>query len=39
VVLKRGPLSLVRTFEELVEKNSSGSGIESPEYGCRDPSR
>jgi hypothetical protein len=37
--LERGPLSLVSTVEELLEINNSGSGLESPEYGRRDPSR
>jgi hypothetical protein len=27
--LKRGPLSLVSTIEELLERKSSGSGVES----------
>jgi hypothetical protein len=36
---KRGPLSLVNATEELLERKSSGSGLESPEYGRRDPSR
>jgi hypothetical protein len=31
--LERGPLSLVST----IERNSSGSGQESREYGRRDP--
>jgi hypothetical protein len=35
----RGPLSLVSTIEELLGRKSSGSGIESREYGRRDPSR
>jgi hypothetical protein len=39
VGLERGPLSLVTTTEELLERKSSGSGIERREYGCRDPSR
>jgi hypothetical protein len=39
VVLERGPLSLVSTTEELLERKSSGSGLGSQEYGCRDPSR
>jgi hypothetical protein len=38
VGLKRGPLSLVNTTEELLERTSSGSGLEDREYGCRDPS-
>jgi hypothetical protein len=36
VVLKRGPLSLVDTIEELLERKSSGSSLESREYGRRD---
>jgi hypothetical protein len=32
VGLKRGPLSLLSTTEELLEKKSSGSGLESREY-------
>jgi hypothetical protein len=36
VGLKRGPLSLVSTIEELLERKSSGSDLESREYGCRD---
>jgi hypothetical protein len=39
VPLERGPLSLVSTIEELLERKSSGSGVEIWEYGCRDPSR
>jgi hypothetical protein len=38
VGLERGPLSLVSTIEELLERKS-GSGLESREYGRRDPSR
>jgi hypothetical protein len=38
VGLERGPLSLVSTFEELLERKSSGSCLESREYGRRDPS-
>jgi hypothetical protein len=34
--MERGPLSLVSTIEELLERKSSGSGLESPEYGSRD---
>jgi hypothetical protein len=30
---------LVSTIEELLERKSSGSGLESREYGRRDPSR
>jgi hypothetical protein len=33
VGLERGPLSLVSTIEELLERKSSGSGLESREYG------
>jgi hypothetical protein len=41
VGLERGPLSLVSITEELLEKKKkkSGSGLESREYGRRDPSR
>jgi hypothetical protein len=39
VGLERVPLSLVSTIEELLERKSSGSGLENREYGCRDPSR
>jgi hypothetical protein len=39
VGLERGQLSLVSTTEELLERNSSGSGLENREYGRRDPSR
>jgi hypothetical protein len=39
VGLERGPLSLVSTIEELLEIKSSGSGLETREYGSRDPSR
>jgi hypothetical protein len=38
VGLERGPLSLVSTTEELLQRKSSGSGLESGEYGRRDPS-
>jgi hypothetical protein len=34
VGLERGPLILVSTIEELLERNSTGSGLESREY-CR----
>jgi hypothetical protein len=37
--LERGPLSLVSTIEELLERKSSSSGLESREYGRTDPSR
>jgi hypothetical protein len=36
---ERGPLSLVSTIEELLGTKSSGSGLESREYGRRYPSR
>jgi hypothetical protein len=36
---ERGPLSLVSTIEELLERKNSGFGLESREYGHRDPSR
>jgi hypothetical protein len=39
VGLERGPLSLMSTIEELLERESSGSGLEMREYGRRDPSR
>jgi hypothetical protein len=39
VGLERGPLSLVSTTEELLDRKSSGSGIESREYGRGGPLR
>jgi hypothetical protein len=39
VGLERGPLSFVSTIEELLERKSSGSGLENREYGRRTPSR
>jgi hypothetical protein len=39
VGLERGPLSLVSTFEVILERKSSGSGLESREYGHGDPLR
>jgi hypothetical protein len=36
VGLERGPHSLVSTIEELLERKSSGSGLEIREYGRRD---
>jgi hypothetical protein len=39
VGLERGSLSLVSATEELLERNSSGSGLENREYGRRDPTR
>jgi hypothetical protein len=38
VGLERGPLSSVSTIEELLERRSRGSGLETGEYGRRDPS-
>jgi hypothetical protein len=39
VGLERGLLSLAITTEELLGRKSNGSGLESREYGRRDPSR
>jgi hypothetical protein len=39
VGLERGPHSLVSTIKELFERKNSGFGLESREYGRRDPSR
>jgi hypothetical protein len=39
VGLERGPLSLVITIEELLERNSTGSGLENREYCRVDPLR
>jgi hypothetical protein len=39
VGLERGPLSLVSIIEELLGRNSSGSGLENREYGRGDPLR
>jgi hypothetical protein len=39
VGLEPGSLSLVSTTEELLERKSSDSGLESRDYGRRDPSR
>jgi hypothetical protein len=36
VGLERGPLSLMSTIEELLERKSSGSCLEIQEYGHRD---
>jgi hypothetical protein len=36
VGLEQGPLSLVGTIEELLERKSSGSGLENLDYGHRD---
>jgi hypothetical protein len=38
VGLERGPLSLVSTFEKLLGRRSSGSGLEIREQGRGDPS-
>jgi hypothetical protein len=39
VGLQRGALSLVSTIEQLLGRNSSGSGLKIREYGSRDPLR
>jgi hypothetical protein len=39
VGLERGPLSFVSTIEALLERKDCGSGLESRDYGRRDPSR
>jgi hypothetical protein len=39
VGLERGPLSLVGTIEELLERKSSGSGLQNRDYGRRNPPR
>jgi hypothetical protein len=39
VGLELGPLSLVSTLEELLGRNSSGSGPENREYDRMDQSR
>jgi hypothetical protein len=39
VGLERGPFSLMSKIEELLGRNSSGSGLEIREYDRRDPSR
>jgi hypothetical protein len=39
VGLERGPLSLVSTIGEQLGRKSNGSGLESREYGRRDPPR
>jgi hypothetical protein len=39
VGLERGPLSFVSTIEELLEKKSSGSGLEYQDYNRRDTLR
>jgi hypothetical protein len=35
--LERGPLSLMSTTEEVLERKSSGSGVEIREYARKDP--
>jgi hypothetical protein len=37
--LERDPLGLLSAIEELLERKSCGSGLESREYGRRDSSR
>jgi hypothetical protein len=37
--MERDPLSLVSTTEELLERNSSGSGLENKKYGRGEPLR
>jgi hypothetical protein len=39
VGLERDPLGLVNTIKELLRRKSNGSGLESREYGRRNPSR
>jgi hypothetical protein len=39
VSLEQSPLSLVSTIEELLERKISSCGLESREYGRRNPSR
>jgi hypothetical protein len=39
VGLERGPLSLMRIIEELLDRNSSSFGLENRDYGCRNPLR
>jgi hypothetical protein len=36
VGLERGPLNLVSTTDEVLERKNRGSGLESREYGLRD---
>jgi hypothetical protein len=38
VCLERGQLTLVSKIEELCERKTSGSGLESGEYGPTNPS-
>jgi hypothetical protein len=39
VGLERGPLSLLSKTEDILERQSSGHGLENREYGSRDPLR
>jgi hypothetical protein len=39
VGLEQGALSLVSTIEKILERKSSGSGLENRDYGHRDPPR
>jgi hypothetical protein len=39
MALERGPICFVSTDEEIIERRSSNSGLESRKYGRRDPSR
>jgi hypothetical protein len=39
VGLERGPLSLVSTTEELLDRKVAGFGLQNREHGRRDPSR
>jgi hypothetical protein len=39
VGLEQGPLSLVSTTEELLDRKVNGSCLENREYGHKDPSR
>jgi hypothetical protein len=39
VGLERGPLSLVSTTAELLERKRSDSGVENRDYGRTDPPR
>jgi hypothetical protein len=36
VGVERGPLSLLSTIEELLERNSCGSGLENRDYGRKE---
>jgi hypothetical protein len=39
VCMEWGPLSLMKTIEELLGRNSSASSLENREYGLGDPLR